>query len=109
MSIMSMQGLKPDPIPLSTKVILFGDRQLYYALFEGDPDFAELFKIAVDFEDTVDWTDATANDYARLIGSIARREGLRPLSPAAAAVRDELRATVRELVTSGAWKGVELI
>jgi LysR family tcuABC transcriptional regulator len=31
------------------------------------------------------------------------------LSPAAAAVRDELRATVRDLVTSGAWKGVELI
>ncbi|NOT41560.1 MAG: AAA family ATPase [Alphaproteobacteria bacterium] len=86
MSIMSMQGLKPDPIPLSTKVILFGDRQLYYALFEGDPDFAELFKIAVDFEDTVDWTDATANDYAKLIGSIARREGLRPLSPAAVAL-----------------------
>lgn len=31
------------------------------------------------------------------------------LSPAAAAVRDELRATVRELVQTGAWKGVELI
>ncbi len=86
MSIMSMQGLKPDPIPLSTKVILFGDRQLYYALFEGDPDFAELFKIAVDFEDTVDWTDTTANDYAGLIGSIAKREGLRPLAPAAVAL-----------------------
>lgn len=86
MSIMSMQGLKPDPIPLSTKVILFGDRQLYYGLFEGDPDFAELFKIAVDFEDTVDWTDATANDYAGLIGSIAKHEGLRPLAPAAVAL-----------------------
>ncbi|MFM9864725.1 MAG: Lon protease family protein [Micropepsaceae bacterium] len=86
MSVMSMQGLKPDPIPLSTKMILFGDRQLYYALFEGDPDFAELFKIAVDFEDTVDWTDATANDYAGLIGSIAKREGLRALSPAAVAL-----------------------
>ncbi len=31
------------------------------------------------------------------------------LSPAAAAVRDELRATVRELVQTGAWKGVDLI
>ena len=86
MSIMATAGLKPDAIPLSTKVILFGDRQLYYALFEGDPDFAELFKIAVDFEDTVDWTDTTANDYARLIASIARRESLRALSPAAVAL-----------------------
>ncbi|MEY4712040.1 MAG: hypothetical protein RIS88_1490 [Pseudomonadota bacterium] len=31
------------------------------------------------------------------------------LSPAAAAVRDELRATVRALVATGAWQGVELI
>jgi LysR family tcuABC transcriptional regulator len=31
------------------------------------------------------------------------------LSPAAAAVRDELRATVRELVGTRTWKGVELI
>jgi predicted ATP-dependent protease len=86
MSVMATAGLKPDPIPLATKVILFGDRQLYYLLFEGDPDFSELFKIAVDFEDTVAWTDATANDYAGLIGSIARRENLRPLSPAAVAL-----------------------
>lgn len=84
-SIMSTQSLKPAPIPLSTKVILFGDRQLYHALFENDPDFAELFKIAVDFEDTVDWTDRTVVDYARLIGSIAKRENLRPLSAEAVA------------------------
>lgn len=84
-SILTAQSLKPDPIPLSTKVILFGDRQLYYALFEGDPDFAELFKVAVDFEDTVKWTDASAADYANLIGSIAQREELRPLSAAAVA------------------------
>ncbi|MEQ1753853.1 MAG: ATP-binding protein [Micropepsaceae bacterium] len=86
MSIMSTQGLKPDPIPLSTKVILFGDRRLYYALFEGDPDFSELFKVAVDFEDAVDWTDATATDYAHMIGSIARREELLPLSADAVAL-----------------------
>ncbi len=85
MSIMSTQSLKPDPIPLSTKVILFGDRQLYHSLFEGDPDFAELFKIAVDFEDAVDWSDQSVTDYARLIGSIAKRENLRPLSAEAVA------------------------
>ncbi|MCE9521271.1 MAG: AAA family ATPase [Alphaproteobacteria bacterium] len=84
-SIMSTQSLKPDPIPLSTKVILFGDRQLYHTLFEGDPDFAELFKIAVDFEDAVDWSDNAVKDYARLIGSIAQRESLRPLSANAVA------------------------
>ncbi len=90
-SIMSTRTLNPDPIPLSTKVILFGDRQLYHMLFELDPDFSELFKVAVDFEDTVGWTDDTARDYAHLIASIARREDLRPLTaPAVARVIEEL-------------------
>ena len=84
-SVMSTQTLKPEPIPLSTKIILFGDRQLYYTLFESDPEFAELFKIAVDFEESVEWNDQTVRDYASLIGSIARREALRPLSAAAVA------------------------
>jgi lon-related putative ATP-dependent protease len=83
MSIMATLTLKPDPIPLNVKVVLFGDRALYYALFAGDPDFSELFKIAVEFEDTVEWNDATTRDYAHLIASIARREGLKPLSAAA--------------------------
>jgi lon-related putative ATP-dependent protease len=83
MSIMATLTLKPDPIPLNVKVVLFGDRALYYALFAGDPDFSELFKIAVEFEDTVEWNDATTRDYAHLIASIARREALKPLSAAA--------------------------
>ncbi len=84
-SIMSTRTLNPDPIPLSTKVVLFGDRQLYHLMFDADPDFAELFKIAVDFEDTVDWKDDAVAEYAQLIGSIAQRESLRPLSAAAVA------------------------
>jgi lon-related putative ATP-dependent protease len=83
MSIMATLTLKPDPIPLNVKVVLFGDRALYYALFAGDPDFSELFKIAVEFEDTVEWNEASTRDYAHLIASIARREGLKPLSAAA--------------------------
>ncbi len=84
-SIMSTRTLNPDPIPLATKVVLFGDRQLYHLLFALDPDFSELFKVAVDFEDTVSWTDAVTADYAKLIGSIAQHEKLRPLTAEAVA------------------------
>ncbi len=86
MSIMATQTLKPDPIPLNVKLILFGDRSLYYMLFAADPDFSDLFKIAVEFEDTVDWSQETTRAYAQLIGSIARREGLKPLSAPAVAL-----------------------
>jgi predicted ATP-dependent protease len=37
MSVMATQSLKPDPIPLNVKVILFGDRSLYYMLFGSRP------------------------------------------------------------------------
>ena len=78
-------SLEPDPIPLQVKVILVGDRQLYYLLADADPDFGDLFKIAADFEDAAEWTDDTASKFARLIASIARHEKLRPLSARAVA------------------------
>ena len=42
-------SLEPEPIPLSVKIVLLGDRSLYYLLHQYDPDFGELFKVVVDF------------------------------------------------------------
>jgi len=39
------QGLRPDPIPTDTKVIMTGDPSLYRVLAMQDPDFHETFKI----------------------------------------------------------------
>src|SRR5690606_38462768 len=43
------QTLDPEPIPLDVKVVLFGDRELYYLLAAYDPDFRGLFKVQADF------------------------------------------------------------
>ncbi|MEP2830059.1 MAG: AAA family ATPase [Parvibaculum sp.] len=79
MSLVSTVSLEPDPIPLDVKVILLGDRYLYYMLSNLDPDFGELFKVAADFEDEID--RETENDifYARLLASTCREENLLPL------------------------------
>ena len=37
----------------NTKIVLVGDRRLYYLLYEYDPEFAELFKVEADFEDEI--------------------------------------------------------
>jgi lon-related putative ATP-dependent protease len=79
----STVSLEPEPIPLEVKVILMGDRQLYYLLAQGDPDFNELFKVAADFDDDFVRDDETTAKYARLIAAAARREGLLPLDKAA--------------------------
>lgn len=76
-SLVSTVSLEPEPIPLQVKVILLGERLLYYLLSTYDPDFTELFKVAADFEDEMGRTPENHLAYARLIGSIAVREKLR--------------------------------
>jgi lon-related putative ATP-dependent protease len=71
--------LEPDPIPLDIKVVLFGDRNLYYMLAALDPDIAQHFKVLADFDDDVDRSPASEAMIARLIGSIAAESGSKPL------------------------------
>lgn len=77
--MMSTVTLQPAPIPLNVKIVLSGDRQLYYLLAELDPDFREMFKVAADFDDETDRAGDAEMQYARLIASIARHEKIRPL------------------------------
>ncbi len=84
-SLVSTVSLEPEPIPLKVKVILFGERILYYLLAAYDPDFGKLFRIAADFEEAFERTPETTRLYAELVGTIARREGLLPLAAGAIA------------------------
>lgn len=77
LSLISTVGLEPQPIPLNAKVVLIGDRLFYYLLCEYDPDFNELFKVAADFDERIERSSENDLLYARLIGTIARKEGLR--------------------------------
>jgi len=85
--VISTVSLEPEPVPLDVRVALVGDRLLYYLLSELDPDFPELFKIQADFNDEVDRTAETDRLLARLLATLGRREGIRPLdAPATARV-----------------------
>ena len=75
--LMSTQTLEPEPISLNIKVVLFGDRQLYYLLAAQDPDFSRLFKVQADFDDTIERTSDNDAAYARLIASVIARHDLR--------------------------------
>ncbi|HEY6096317.1 MAG TPA: AAA family ATPase [Gallionellaceae bacterium] len=77
-SLVSTVSLEPEPIPLSVKIVLIGDRMLYYLLAEYDPEFAELFKVSADFEDEVERNEENNLLYARLVATMVRRDGLRP-------------------------------
>jgi predicted ATP-dependent protease len=69
--------LEPDPIPLDVKVFLIGDRDLYFKLAAVDPDFAGLFKVQVEFDDSVVRTDATDRAFAGILASVVEKHGLK--------------------------------
>lgn len=83
--LISTAALEPEPIPLQVKVVLFGERYLYYLLLAYDPEFGELFKVAADFEDELPRNSDSEALFARLVGMLARREGLLPFHRAAVA------------------------
>lgn len=85
LSLVNTVSLEPEPIPLKLKVVLIGERILYYLLNSLDPEFADLFKVEVDFDEELIRTEENSRLYASLIATIARKHELRPLNPAAVA------------------------
>ena len=84
-SLISTTSLEPEPIPVNVKVVLIGERIIYYLLYHYDPDFKELFKVNADFEDEMPRNDENLDLYARMIGTISKKHGLLPLNAEAVA------------------------
>ncbi len=85
LGLASTISLEPEPIPLDVKVVLVGDRLLYYLLCQFDPEFQELFKVAADFEEQMERSPENDLLYARLIATLARQENLAAFDRAAVA------------------------
>jgi lon-related putative ATP-dependent protease len=82
---LSVKTLKPQPIPLSAKVILIGDPYIYQLLFSLDPDFRELFKIKAEFDTTMPRTDEKIRQYASFVCGLCEKENLKHLDGGALA------------------------
>lgn len=78
-SLVSTVSLEPEPVPLQVKVVLIGERLLYYLLQALDPEFSELFKVGADFDDQMERTPENHRLLAQLLGTIASRENLKAL------------------------------
>ncbi len=92
----STVSLEPDPIPLDVKVVLFGDRLLYYLLAALDPDVAEHFKVLADFDDDVERTAQSEAAHARLIAALVRRQNVKPVDRAGTALLIEHAARLAD-------------
>ena len=76
---LSVKTLKPQPIPLTAKVILIGNPYLYQMMFTLDQDFQELFKIKAEFDTTMPRTDEKVQQYAAFVCMLCEKEKLKHL------------------------------
>ena len=96
LGLTSTISLEPDPIPVKVKVVLFGERLIYFLLVAFDPELSEHFKVLADFENDIDRTPENEELMARLIASLAGRERLTPLDREAVALTLEYAARLAE-------------
>jgi lon-related putative ATP-dependent protease len=79
------RGLKPEPIPLSVKVILIGTPDISQLLNEKDPDYPDLFKVRADFDTVMDRSEVNTQKYAAFICGLCKRFSLHHLDNTAVA------------------------
>ncbi len=114
----TVKSLEPDPIPVNLKIILIGDRRLYYELHQLDPDFSELFKVEADFDEEINHNAENNYLYARLLATRCRKLNLREIEKKAVSrilqyssrlagdsekLSTELRSITELLIESDYW------
>jgi len=72
-------NIRPDPIPMSCKVILIGSNYLYHLIYEADEEFGKAFQIKAEFDSEVAVTDDSIQEYAKFIATTSERDGLLPV------------------------------
>ena len=75
---MTIASLKPEPVPLQTKIIMIGTPWIYYLLFYMEPDYRKLFKVKADFDSRITRTPEIMKDYALFVANHCKNEKLLP-------------------------------
>jgi predicted ATP-dependent protease len=94
LALLTTTALKPEPIPIDTKVVVVGSARVYYLLQFLDDHFRELFKVRADFGPEAPRDTRGHQAYARFVARLTRAEKLPPFD--AFAVVEVIRFGARE-------------
>ena len=78
-------GIKPEPIPVSLKIIMLGSPWLYYLLYYYDEDFRDIFKVKSDFDTRTASSSDEKMRYANFVANMVKNDGLLPFDRTAVA------------------------
>ncbi|MBI4299228.1 MAG: AAA family ATPase [Chloroflexi bacterium] len=77
--------LRPEPIPIDTKIVMVGNPQLFQMLQIYDEDFRKYFKVKADFDLSMERTPENMLKYASFVERQCREGGLKPFHKSAVA------------------------
>jgi predicted ATP-dependent protease len=69
-------ALKPEPIDVHAKIILIGDREMYELLYDFEDDFKKIFKVRVEFDEEMKWSDEVLRQYSGRLRKLVDDEKL---------------------------------
>ncbi|MDP3701223.1 MAG: AAA family ATPase [Hylemonella sp.] len=78
-------SLQPEPVDVDVKIILVASVEEYYAVQEGDPEFARRFRCKVDFAESFTASAQTRRATAIFVAHTCRKLGLPHFNAAAVA------------------------
>ncbi|MEM9773853.1 MAG: ATP-binding protein [Chloroflexota bacterium] len=88
------KSLDPAPIPLNLKVILIGNHDTWYRLYNHEDDFRQLFKVKAELSNYMARTPENELAYAEFVAECVQEENLRPFD----------RSAVASMVDIGSWR-----
>ncbi|MGA8367405.1 MAG: Lon protease family protein [Candidatus Acidiferrales bacterium] len=81
----STAALKPEPIDVHVKIILIGDRDMYELLYDYEDDFKKIFKVRVEFDEEMKWSEEVLRQYGGRLRKLSDDENLLPFDRSAVA------------------------
>ncbi len=72
--------IKPQPLPINIKVILFGGELSYDYLYQEDPDFQKLFKVCAEFDSIMPRTEENMARFISFVEGHIWKKNLLPVN-----------------------------
>lgn len=74
--LLSLSGIKPEPVKIKEKVIIIGDYETYDLLYTYDEDFKKVFQVRAEYEPIVKLNDDSINALLNHVYSICKENNL---------------------------------
>src|SRR5487761_1537962 len=96
----STAAMKPEPIEVRVKIILIGDREMYELLYNFEDDFKKIFKVRVEFDEEMKWSEEVIAHYCGRLRNLCDDEALLPFD------REAMAALMEHGVRQGGRRGI---